>query len=242
MNDIEAKNKLNELLSFPKETEWIEFKHNNSKPENIGEYISAIANAVTLYQKKQGYIVWGIEDVTHKVVGTNQSLRQKKVGNEELENWLLKLLSPSIDFSIHEFEYKKKPIVMMAIQPAKYMPVRFKGEEFIRIGSYKKKLKDFPEKERKLWQILAKQDWSAQICEQATIDDLDPDAILFAREQYKEKNRKRSQEVDNWDDMTFLNKAKLCISGKITHTALLLLGKEESTSYSLLRLPKLRGY
>ncbi|BBM82091.1 RNA-binding domain-containing protein [Candidatus Uabimicrobium amorphum] len=228
MNNTEAKKKLDELISLPEETEWLEFKRNNSSPDKIGEYISAISNAVTLHQKKEGYIVWGIEDNTKKIVGTNYSFRKQKIGNQELESWLLQLLTPRIDFVIQEFIYDNKAIVMLIIQPAKHMPVRFKGEEFIRVGSCKRKLKDFPEKERKLWQILSKEDWSAQICKEATVANLDSKALLFAREQYKEKNSKRSLEIDQWDDTTFLNKAKVCINGQITNTALLLLGKEES--------------
>jgi ATP-dependent DNA helicase RecG len=72
-------------------------------------------------------------------------------------------------------------------------------------------------------------DWSAQIVENATIDDLDHDAIVKARVEYKIKNPSRNIEIDSWDNVTFLNKAKITIRGKITNTAVILLGKEEST-------------
>lgn len=230
MTPEDAGKKLDELRGLPKETEWVEFKHNNSDPEEIGEYLSAISNAAALHYKQAGFIVWGVEDGTHNVVGTVFRPRQQKIGNEELENWLLRLLTPRIDFSICEFEHHGLSVVLFVIQPARHTPVRFKGEEFIRVGSYKKRLKDFPEKERKLWQIFSQQeqDWSAQICENATLDDLDPTAILFARKQYKEKNSRQAEEVDQWDDPTFLNKARVCMNGRITNTALALLGKEES--------------
>jgi ATP-dependent DNA helicase RecG len=39
---------LAELRKLPKETEWAEFKHNNAEPEEIGEYLSALANAAAL--------------------------------------------------------------------------------------------------------------------------------------------------------------------------------------------------
>jgi len=61
---------LKSLLALPTETEWVEFKHNNDAPEEIGEYISALANSAALLGRDAGYIVWGLEDVTKRVVGT----------------------------------------------------------------------------------------------------------------------------------------------------------------------------
>lgn len=78
---------------------------------------------------------------------------------------------------------------------------------------------------------ISTNDWSAEICEGATIDDLDEEAIKKAREEYKIKNPKLRIECDNWDNKTFLNKAKITINGKITNTAIILLGKEESEHY-----------
>ena len=74
-------------------------------------------------------------------------------------------------------------------------------------------------------------DWSAQICLNATIDDLDIEAIARARIEYKNKNPRLVQDVDTWDDKTFLNKARLTIQDKITRTAIILLGKEESEQF-----------
>jgi predicted HTH transcriptional regulator len=147
---------LDSLIQLPKETEWVEFKVNDCKPEEIGEYLSALANSAALHQKDTAYIVWGVEDGTHKVVGTSFSPRDAKVGNEEVENWLTRLLSPRIDFKIHEFEHGAKSIVMFQVRPCRHTPVRFRETEFIRIGTYKKKLKDYPEKERALWLQIAK--------------------------------------------------------------------------------------
>ncbi|MEK6284360.1 MAG: RNA-binding domain-containing protein [Acidobacteriota bacterium] len=233
MATTDPQKKLDALLPLDAETEWVEFKHNNANPVKIGEYISAISNGAVLHGKRAGYIVWGVEDRTHNVLGTTFQPRRAKVGNEELENWLLRLLSPRIDFTIHEFERNGLPMVLFEIQAANTAPVRFQGEEFIRVGSYNKKLKDYQEKERKLWHILSstRQDWSAQVVEGASLADLDPQALQFARAQYKEKNPKAAAASSTWDDATFLNKAKVCIGGKVTHTALLLLGKDESTHY-----------
>ena len=77
-----------------------------------------------------------------------------RVGNEELESWLLKLLEPKIHFRFFNVTVDKYTVVLLEIARAAGQPVRFQGHEFIRVGSYKKKLKDFPEKERSLWRIF----------------------------------------------------------------------------------------
>ena len=147
---------LNEMRKLTHETEWVEFKFQNDAPEEIGEYLSALANSAALAGKTAGYMIWGVDDKTHDIMGTRFSPSTKKIGNEELENWLLKLLTPKINFHFHEICLDDKPIVMLEVGAAFRHPVQFKSTEFIRIGSYKKKLKDFPEKERELWRIFDK--------------------------------------------------------------------------------------
>jgi ATP-dependent DNA helicase RecG len=97
--------KLTELLFLPGECEWVEFKLNQAEPQEIGEYLSALSNAAALHQQAHGYVVWGVEDGTHQVKGTTfQPRRTKGAGNEDLEPWLGRLLSPRIDFRIYEFQ------------------------------------------------------------------------------------------------------------------------------------------
>jgi ATP-dependent DNA helicase RecG len=224
---------LDELLSLPQETEWVEFKYNNNNPTEIGEYIAAIANSAALLDKNYGYLVWGIQNETHRVIGTTFKPRQEKKGNESLENWLTASLSPQINFTINEFKRENSNIVIFTIPKAVSETVKFKGIPYIRVGSHKKKLNDHPEKEKELWRILNSStvDWSATILESASLEDLDSEAILFARKQYAMKNPKFSEELDTWDDITFLNKAKLCKNGKITISAMILLGKETSSYF-----------
>jgi ATP-dependent DNA helicase RecG len=143
-----------ELIALPRETTWLEFKHNNSNPEEIGEYISALANAAALADKSCGYLVWGIEDVTHAIVGTSFSPHTEKKGNEGLENWLHRLLTPPLRFEFFETDVDGKAIVVLEVDRAQRQPVVFHGEEYIRFGSHKKKLKDLPEKERALWRTF----------------------------------------------------------------------------------------
>lgn len=93
-----------ELCKLPEETEWVEFKRNNSNGEEIGEYISALSNAAALAGKANAYLIWGIDDKTHEIVGTTATPRSDRRGNENLENWLLRLLSPKVEFWFHEKE------------------------------------------------------------------------------------------------------------------------------------------
>jgi len=238
MNEVQLQAKLAELLALPHETEWVEFKHNNEKPQMIGEYLSAISNSAALERQPFGYIVWGVENETHRVVGTTFKPRRRKgKGNEDLEPWLNNRLSPRINFRIFEFELQSVPVVLFEVQAANTAPVAFSGWRFIRVGSHKKPLVEHPEKERKLWEIVSGPvvDWSAGICESATLNDLDPEAIQRARSEYAErfehdtKKAHLAKEVWEWDDWTFLNKIKVAIDGRLTRTALILLGRGEST-------------
>jgi predicted HTH transcriptional regulator len=151
MTEIELKNIVDELRALPSETEWVEFKESRFEPDETGEYISALSNSACLHDKDKAYLVFGITDKTHQVIGTSVKLKRKKIGNEELENWLVRLLTPHVDFKIVEFLYDKQHISMIIIDPAANQPIRFKNTAYIRIGSYKRKLSDFPEKERKIW-------------------------------------------------------------------------------------------
>ncbi len=145
---------VHELRKILKETEWVEFKHNYADPEEIGKYISALSNSAALCGKTFAYVVWGIDNVTNNVVSTSFSPSAFKVGNEEMENWLLRLLKPKIHFRFYEFEIDGRKVVLLEIARAFRHPVQFKHQEFIRVGSYTKKLKDYPEKERELWRVF----------------------------------------------------------------------------------------
>ena len=165
---------LKEFQALPKEAEWVEFKINNCAPEEIGEYISALANAAVLCGKSHAYIVWGISNQTHEIIGTTFKPSRTKKGNEEFENWLLRLLSPKLLFHFHEFQVDQKPVVILEVKRASHQPVQFQGQEYVRIGSYKKKLKDFPEKERELWRLFDQTPFE----EQLAVDNISSEDVL----------------------------------------------------------------
>lgn len=145
-----------ELSTLLNETDCVEFKVNNAKPQTIGQYISALANAAALHDKEHAHLIWGIEDKTHAVVGTDFSPATTKMGNEPLETWLLQRLNPRIDFRFYEVTVDGQRIVLLEVAPASHQPVAFDGDEFIRVGSTRRRLKDYPEKERALWRIFDK--------------------------------------------------------------------------------------
>ena len=160
-----------ELLAQPHEAEWLEWKHNNSHPEMIADQLSALANSAALHARETGYMVWGVEDGSQNIVGTTFKPRQAKKGNEELENWLMHSLHPQINFKIHEWTHHGHPMVLFEIPRATIAPVRFGSEDFIRVGSLTKKLKDYPAKEAELWTTFSKKPFETGIAKSDVTGD-----------------------------------------------------------------------
>ena len=152
METAELVKLINTLTKLTQETEWVEFKHNFHSPEEIGERLSALSNSACLWNKPYGYLIFGIDDTTHEVVGTTFKAKSHKKGNEELEMWLSLRLSPKVDFEVYEFDYSEgKHISMYRIPAAVNVPVEFTNVSYIRIGSLTKKLSMFKDKEAKIW-------------------------------------------------------------------------------------------
>jgi ATP-dependent DNA helicase RecG len=152
MNNLQLIELVNDLVKQPKESEWVEFKLNFHSDLEIGERLSALANGAAIHNQDYAYLVFGIEDQTHRIKGTNFKPKSHKKGNEELEHWLAQRLDPRIDFRIYEFPYDDLRNISMFIIPcAQNKPVDFLHNAYIRIGSFTRKLSEFPEKERKIW-------------------------------------------------------------------------------------------
>lgn len=169
-----------ELSRFSTEVEWVEFKCNNKDPEMIGQYISAISNSAALCERPKGYLVWGIDDVNHKLVGTNFVYRNAKKGNEELEAWLSRVLNPRIDFKFYEVMIDGKAIVLLEIPCAESQPTQFLGVEYVRVGSNKKKLKEYPDKERFLWQSFDKTSYELRVAKESVTQDILLEQVSYA--------------------------------------------------------------
>ena len=95
---------IKELIKLPNETETVEFKHNNFDPEMIGSDISALANSAANRGKNQSYMVWGVNNETHDIVGTNYNRFSKLAKNQEIDSWLKNTISKNADFDFFDAE------------------------------------------------------------------------------------------------------------------------------------------
>ena len=143
-----------ELCKLPNETQWVEFKHNNYLPEMIGQDISALANSATLHEKSCAYMLWGVDDTTHEIIGTEFNMQTVKKGQQELENWLRSLLSKNADFEFHSVKVEDKNVGVLIIHRAVNQTVMFQKVDYIRVGSYTKKLSEYPALQAQLWDRL----------------------------------------------------------------------------------------
>ena len=149
MNTQELTALLDRLRAEPHESEWLEFKGNRFEPQPLGEYISALANSACLLGKPRAYLVFGIADGSHAVIGTTfDPQAEKGNGNQLLPLWLSLGLHPNTGFEIHPFTYHGQRVVLFEIHPAFDQPVKFYGTAYIRDGSSKTELKHYPEKQR----------------------------------------------------------------------------------------------
>lgn len=219
---------LDKLLTMSDETEIVEFKEakNDFDNDKIGQYFSALSNEANLKGVASAWLIFGIADKTHEIVGTNFISSTAKFNKVKL--FIHQHTSPSMSFmNIVPIKKDEKKVIIFEIPAApRGLPVSFHGLFYGRegesiVGLSQNKLK-------RIFNQTAP-DWSAAFVSEATFDDLDPVAIAVAREAYKKKYPSRSEEVQSWDDVQFLNKAKLTLKGKITRTTLLLVGKNEAS-------------
>ncbi len=219
------------LIEMPSETEWLEFKEAKEKFDynDLGKYFSALSNEANLQGKEQAWLIFGVEDKKHKIVGTLYKNSQKEL--DVLKHEISKKLTHGLTFRhIHTLETEGKRVLLFEIPSApEGIPIAWDGHYYGRNGASLVAL-NISEIET-IRNQASKKDWSAEIVESADINDLEPEAIKKAREKYKEKYPAKSTEVDKWDNATFLNKAKITINGKITRAALILLGRPESLAY-----------
>lgn len=225
---MNTENLLDELLSVSTETEIIEFKEAKKQydKDKLGQYYSALSNEANLNNQDFAYLIMGVND-KKTIVGT--SINDNQLNEYKAE--VSKHTSPRNGFSnVYKVNKSGRDVLIFEIPAAsKGVPTSWKGHYYGRDGESLGALSDY-DRDRIKAQII-QEDWSAKIVEDATIDDLDKDAIAFARIQYKEKNSRLKEEIDSWDDQVFLDKAKVTIKGKITNTAILLLGKPESEHF-----------
>jgi ATP-dependent DNA helicase RecG len=223
---------LKELMTLRSEVEWVEFKEAKTTFdfEDLGKYFSAISNEANLNGKTAGWLVFGVTNTPpRKIIGSNYCLIPP--GLDDLKSKISLQTNHQMTFSnIYELDTIEGRVILFEIPPAtRGIPTEWKGYVYGRIqdSRYPLALHEID----KIRSQGAIQDWSAKICETANINDLNLDAISFARQKFKEKNPDLFDEVERWSNIEFLNRAGLCIKGKITYASLILLGKEESQHY-----------
>lgn len=231
MTKDELVQKLNELRDMPAETEVFEFKEAKSNYDfhKLGRYFSALSNEANLKSTAHAWLIFGIKDRGRTIVGSRFRSARKDLDN--LKGEIAEKTTNRITFiEIYELLLADGRVLMLQIPAApKGIPIAFEGHYYGRDGEELSPL-NLEEIERIRSQAIT-EDWSSAIVSDATIDDLDPSAIGKARKNYKDKFPGLTEVVDSWDDLTFLNKAKLTIKGKITRTAILLLGRAESEHF-----------
>jgi ATP-dependent DNA helicase RecG len=230
------RSKVAELRKLPLETEWFEFKESKEDQDfrKIGKCFSALANEANLNNQTNGWLVFGIRDKDRKIVGSDYRKNDRN-HLDSLKGEIANKNKQGHTFvAIYELKYPEGRVVVFQVPPApRGIPIDFEGHYYGRVFG-RNGPEQVPLSEEKRNRIRAQSnidDWSAGIVENATIDDLYPEAIQKARANYKIKYPNKTDEVDSWNDISFLNKAKVTIKNQITRTAIILLGREESEHF-----------
>lgn len=212
---------------YPQENsrcEWKEFKNlKNSfcgdEKDDVISYVSAIANM------DGGHLVIGVKDKTLEIVGTDSYNYDRQKAILRLKERCANLSTEGLD--IEEFvtdDTAKKVWVIQIPKHRPKLPVYAHDKAWQRIEDSLVELT-----QERLNAILEENsptfDWSAEIVEEATLDNLNTDALAKARSEYKAVHPRVSDEVDGWDDMELLCRAGVANKGKLTRAAILLLGK-----------------
>src|SRR5437867_3531069 len=139
--------RLIERLIAQGECEWIEFKKSWFEPEKVGRYASALANGARLNERPYGYLVWGLAN-DGTILGSSVDPRREKVGNQPFEFWLKGRLGPKgHGVRLFDVEVGGAPVIVLEVEAAFGVPVRFQGAPHIRIGDATPRLEDHPDRE-----------------------------------------------------------------------------------------------
>jgi ATP-dependent DNA helicase RecG len=148
-----------EFTALPAETEWLEFKVGNVDPKMIAERVSALANSARIVSRDFGYLIWGIEDEKHKIIGTTFDPTTARKGNEPLQSWLGHVIHPQVHFEFETVQMHNLRVVVLTIEPASFEPVKFNGTAYVRVGPTTHELSKYPDRERRLWRAFDQRGW-----------------------------------------------------------------------------------
>ena len=199
---------------------------NNSDFDDLGKYFSALSNEANLRDKDFAWLVFGVENKSRKIIGT--TYKNSMTSLQKLKHDLAQHTTDRNTFrDIFELTVEGKRVLMFQVPAApRGIPMGWQGHFYARRGESLVAL-DMGKYEEIRRQRVS-EDWTAKVLSDASIEDLEPEAILKAREGYKQRFPKLAKACDGWSDRVFLDKAGLTMEGKITRTTLLLVGKETS--------------
>lgn len=242
MHQEEVVEILNKLRRMPKESEVLEFKEAKNQYDfaKFCGYFSALSNEANLQNKAVAWLILGVNDTLidgiRPIVGT----KWREGTHDRLKHEIAQKTNNGATFrNIYEVFIEGKRVLMLEIPACENgIPVSYDGKYYARNGESLTVLSL-----DKLEEIRRKSsDWSREIVSEATIDDLDKEAIQKAREQFINKNSAKESVIEyvkKLSDKEFLEHIRLTIKGKITNAALLLLGKEQSVALMDIGQPKM---
>lgn len=210
------------------EDEVVEFKEArlNYSFKDIGKYFSALGNEANIRDKKEAWLIFGVDN-DKNIVGSEY---RKEGGLQNLKKEIVSGTNERLTFmEIYELYIDDHRVVAFQIPPAmRGIPNTWNGAAYAREGEH---VSPLPIDKMDLIRSQIGVDWSKQIVEEADLDDLEPEAVAYARKLFIKKqnaSKKSTEMLEKMSDIEILNKAGILIKGKVTNTALLLLGKEES--------------
>lgn len=214
------------------ENEVVEFKQADAtfKTASIGHYFSALSNEANLRGLDSAWLVFGVNNNTRMVVGTNYKPRHEHL--MAVKNDIQNGLEPSLTFrDIHELALPEGRVILFEIPPAPAgMPIGWNGHRYARAGESLSALGI--DKEDAIRAQSSKTEWSAMPVPAASLSDLDPEAVRRAREAFAKKHKGQfaEGEINAWSDEIFLLRVGLLSEDRLNRAAIVLLGREESAN------------
>lgn len=212
------------------ENEVVEFKAVGSsfKTSDIGKYVSALSNEANLRNLERAWLVFGVNNKTREIQDSNYRRDRERL--DGLKHQITDGTDPILTIrEIHELFADEGRVVLLEVPAApRGFPIAWNGHFYARDGESLGPLAI--DKQDEIRNQPAGIDWSAAIIADASFNDLSEIALQKARERFAIKNPDRitEKEVLQWSLETFLDRAKVTRNGKLTRTAILLLGKPES--------------
>lgn len=222
---------LAEMLRHP-ENEVVEFKEarTNYHFNDIGEYFSALSNEANIRNMPSGWLIFGVNN-SRRVVGS--AYRENEASLQGLKKEIRERTNQKLTFSEIYVVYPNGfRVIMFEIPPAiRGIPTTWNDMAYARADE---SLCPLPMNKQDQIRHQSGYDWSKETVDGASMADLSPEAVQMARElfiRHETSRGKNAALLESLSDENLLNKAGILLGGKVTRTALLLLGDEYSRNY-----------